>query len=315
MIQKSITKQIGLTLIEIMVAMTIGLIIMAGVMQIYVSNKQTYRVTEAMSRLQENGRFASHFIMKDIRSAGYQGCKKRLYMDTKLAVSPPDYIYDPNASLSAINNSDGSETIGTTAISPLPNTDVLTVQSAQRCGVLDAAMTSTSSNISVSLSCTIKNNDYFIVSDCGSSELAQVTNSDPVTSPISHTAFISKYYNAGTDFLKVSSFTYFIGINASGIPALMRRDNNAGTIEEMVEDVEDLQFEYGEDTNGDDVPNRYVTANNVVNMQDVVSVKMTISVRTASNGMALSASTNPTTGATDKRIRKTFSTTIAIRNN
>lgn len=67
-------KSQGFTLVELMVAITIGLIILAVLSQVYVSSKKTYRVQEALSRLQENGRYAVDFLGRDIRMAGYMGC-------------------------------------------------------------------------------------------------------------------------------------------------------------------------------------------------------------------------------------------------
>jgi type IV pilus assembly protein PilW len=82
-IQPSFQQQIGLTLIEIMIALLIGLFIIAGTIQLFVNTKQTYRLQEALSRLQENGRFAMEFIGRDIRMAGYRACPT----NTKLVAS------------------------------------------------------------------------------------------------------------------------------------------------------------------------------------------------------------------------------------
>ncbi|MDE2088439.1 MAG: PilW family protein [Gammaproteobacteria bacterium] len=66
----------GLTVVEIMVAVTISLILLAGVLQIFISSRGAYRLQQGLSRLQENGRFAMNFLVKDIRMAGYMGCVK-----------------------------------------------------------------------------------------------------------------------------------------------------------------------------------------------------------------------------------------------
>ena len=66
--------QTGLSLIEIMIALLIGAFLIGGVLQIFIGSKQTYRMQEALSRLQENGRFAMDFLAKDIRMAGYREC-------------------------------------------------------------------------------------------------------------------------------------------------------------------------------------------------------------------------------------------------
>lgn len=62
----------GLTLVELLVGMVIGLFLTAGIVTVFVGTKQGYRLTEAMSRLQENGRFAVEYLSRDLRQAGYR---------------------------------------------------------------------------------------------------------------------------------------------------------------------------------------------------------------------------------------------------
>lgn len=66
-----IQSQRGLTLIEIMVALVLSLFLIAGVIQLFLGSKQTYRFHDALSRLQENGRFALDSMTRDIRMAGF----------------------------------------------------------------------------------------------------------------------------------------------------------------------------------------------------------------------------------------------------
>jgi type IV pilus assembly protein PilW len=66
--------QKGMTLIEIMIALLIGAFLLGGVLQIFIGSKQTNRMQENLSRLQENGRFALDFLTNDIRMAGYAEC-------------------------------------------------------------------------------------------------------------------------------------------------------------------------------------------------------------------------------------------------
>jgi type IV pilus assembly protein PilW len=68
------SRQGGFTLIEMMVAMTIGLIILAALGQLFVSSRSTYNMGEGVARTQEAGRFAMEFLTLDIRQAGYAGC-------------------------------------------------------------------------------------------------------------------------------------------------------------------------------------------------------------------------------------------------
>ena len=64
----------GLSLIELLIAMVMGLTLTAGVMQVYVGNTQTERDQEARARMQENGRFAVSYLAHELRMAGYLGC-------------------------------------------------------------------------------------------------------------------------------------------------------------------------------------------------------------------------------------------------
>ena len=66
-------SQKGLTLIEIMISLLIGVFLIVGVIQLFINSKQTYRVQEALARLQESGRFALDFLDRDIRMPGFSG--------------------------------------------------------------------------------------------------------------------------------------------------------------------------------------------------------------------------------------------------
>ncbi|WP_223669204.1 PilW family protein [Kangiella shandongensis] len=69
---KMLKKQAkGFTLIEMMVAMVIGLIILAGVFVVYLSSKKTFNLGSGMVNVHENGRFAINYLVKDIRRAGW----------------------------------------------------------------------------------------------------------------------------------------------------------------------------------------------------------------------------------------------------
>lgn len=67
----TLKNQRGLTLVELMVALLIGLVIMWGVAKVFISNRQTYATQEGMARLQENGQYALNFITRHVRQAGY----------------------------------------------------------------------------------------------------------------------------------------------------------------------------------------------------------------------------------------------------
>ena len=72
------TRMRGLTLVELLVAITLGAIILGGAVTLFVNNRDTYHTTNQLSRLQETARYALDMMVKDIRMAGYFGCADRL---------------------------------------------------------------------------------------------------------------------------------------------------------------------------------------------------------------------------------------------
>lgn len=71
---RRLKRQQGIGLVELLVSATIGLIIMLGVTQLFVSSRETSANADAMSRIQENMRYAMQRIGDDIYRAGNMGC-------------------------------------------------------------------------------------------------------------------------------------------------------------------------------------------------------------------------------------------------
>jgi len=63
--------QRGFTLVELMVAMTIGLVLLLVIGTVFVSSRQTFSEQENHARLQETGRFALEVIGRSIKQAGH----------------------------------------------------------------------------------------------------------------------------------------------------------------------------------------------------------------------------------------------------
>lgn len=64
----------GFTLIEMMVALILSVIILAGVISVYMSVKQQYQYQHSLAIIQTNGRFSLGFLTRQIRMAGNQRC-------------------------------------------------------------------------------------------------------------------------------------------------------------------------------------------------------------------------------------------------
>lgn len=64
----------GFSLVELLIAMTLGLILVAGMIAVFSGNKRTSELTSEMANMQESARYALQSISDDLRSAGFQGC-------------------------------------------------------------------------------------------------------------------------------------------------------------------------------------------------------------------------------------------------
>ncbi len=85
-----LSRQRGLSIVELLVALVISMLLLTGVVQVFFSSKQTYASNEAASRLQENGRFALEFIAQSARHAGYVEA-------ANTTTAPPNPIATPGA--------------------------------------------------------------------------------------------------------------------------------------------------------------------------------------------------------------------------
>jgi type IV pilus assembly protein PilW len=65
-------RAVGFTLLELLVAMSLGIFLMAGLIQVLLSNREVFRVQENSSRMQEDGRFATVVLNNAVSLTGYR---------------------------------------------------------------------------------------------------------------------------------------------------------------------------------------------------------------------------------------------------
>lgn len=66
--------QAGVSLIELMIALVIAGLLALGLVQIFGASKTTSDMQEGLSRVQENGRFVTQFLERQLRMVGFMGC-------------------------------------------------------------------------------------------------------------------------------------------------------------------------------------------------------------------------------------------------
>jgi type IV pilus assembly protein PilW len=345
--------QAGLSMIELMIAMVIGLILTAAVLQVFVGSRVTYSMQSGLAKLQENGRFATQYLSRDLRKAGFMGCSTNNSLANTVIDDGSDVwdFIDFSNVLSGEDNVDGTASYGTAdPRSPLVGTDVVIIKYADSdggCTVEDHNPTAAS--VRCELPHAFQKGDVLIVSDCSHTAVFQQsnTNNNATTATVVHntgnatpgnctkglglpvlcgTANGTAYtFPPGASVLQLRAYRFFVANNDYGEPSLYRQSssNSSGTLGfaepiELVEGVEDLQISYGEDTGSDSKPDRYVVAGTVSDFDDVVAVRINLLIQSNEENIVQGGQSLQFNGATvnlnDGRLRKVFTTTIAIRN-
>lgn len=322
-IEKNIgQRQSGFTLVELMVAMTLSVVLMAGVINIYISTKQTYNVQEGISRLQENARFAMDRINKEIAAAGYLGC---------LQSSGDDAVVNTLADQTGINNL-ASPVFGAEGGG---NPDSITVSRARGSAAIPVVQPMDNGLDNVTLDAdhaeygNLDQFDTIVVGDCAQAAVFMITNVPGGDGVIQHATGVSDgdgQSNASQDLewafggtenslatmMRVTGNTYSIATSAAGnaaggacsgaTPGFCALMENG---QELVEGVENLQILYGVDTGVDTEADIYQAADAVGDWNDVVSVRVTLTMNEVER---VQGSGN---GITDQQ--KSYTNTIRIR--
>lgn len=336
-------RQRGLSLIELMIAMTLGLFIILGVVTVYVSGARSSNVNDALARVQEAGRFGISFLSRDIRMAGFDANCPSInnLLDETHAKYSAD-LFSLDSPVRGWNDAAGTHAAYLTNY--VAGSDVISLQSAyQPTGVTAKGKTPANANtITVDDASGLPENTILLVADFTGCDLFQKRNSanaksltrgasnkdpgpgnkNPGSNDFSH------QYDEDMQILGFQSVVYYIGQAQGQPPALYRirfdRGVGAGSLavaEELVPNIADMQIEYGVDTNGDNQPNSFATAAVIEaagQWDDVKAVRIWLLAQSEQSNIlevdqALAAPFNGV-DTSDRRLRYVFSTTNVIRN-
>lgn len=346
--------QRGLSLVELMIAIVISLILMAGVIQIYLSSRQGYRVTSDQARMQENGRYAMHFLVTDIRQAGYSGCGGIDVTTNTSVISKNPPVNGINGATQYIYGYDGNGTwpanFPAQPANLVANTSVLQLQfGSSASAYLTGQMNDNAANIQVSANPgNWVAGDNLLITDCRTATLFTATtvaqgNGGIIT--IAHASNANTQntmaYAYGPD-AQVMSYVdeiYYIGydsndkdINGASRPALYREIN--GNTQVLVDNVQDMQLLYGISNNSTmsiASVSQWLTATQVTSANywpstaqvqagspTVVAVRINLLMSTQNDYLAPTPQSLTFNGAIynagDRRLYWTFGDTVTIRN-
>jgi type IV pilus assembly protein PilW len=336
MLMKPYKRQTGFSLVELMIGLVIGLFILLGVVLVYVSSARTTATNEALSRVQESGRFGMFFLARDIRQAGFksacQGEVNNLLDESSSAYD--DALFNLDDPIIGWDDSAGD------IAARLPNYlrgDVLILKSASTVSGVTASGNTPAhaGNINLTTASGIQSGQVIFVGNAQGCDIFQNTNAPNANalnraggnvSPgnkkfnANSNPFSQAYDNTMQIFL-FESTAYYIGNGIDGQPALRRTSFNTGAAvdEELVNGIEDMQLLYGVDTDGDRTADNYVNATAVTNWNRVVSVQVNLLATSLATNVidqpqVLPAPWDAMADPGDNRIRRVFTTTVGIRN-
>jgi type IV pilus assembly protein PilW len=238
----------GYTLVELMVAMTIGLAILAALVTIFANNSRARAEIDRANQQTENGRYAMQLISDDLHNAGYLAAFNPIPL-TSPAVKPDACATDVptlnSAMPLAIQGYDNGANAPTCLNDLRPGTDILVVRRASTCAVGDAGCDAYAAGA-----------PYIQASGC--SNTAELASGNVATfyALDTNTANLTLHQKDCTTpaaWHQYRTHIYFVANNdtaGDGIPTLKRAELGVGgfTIVPLVEGIENLQFEYGLDT-------------------------------------------------------------------
>lgn len=311
----------GFGIVELMVAIALGLFLVGGVIGVFVTNQQAYRTTEQLSRMQESGRTAVELMARQVREAGGSPCGRGV---------PTADVINPDSGGSAFwwaNWTDGIRgydnstaangiTIGTGAGQRVDGTDaVFLVFGNLNTGVRINGHVPTSAQFDVGTnSHGLVDGDIVLVCNYRQAALLQVTNASTSNSTVVHNTGVAGvspgncskglgyptdcsnvngnlYDFSGGYMVKLTSEIWYIGFNGRGGRSLYRARlvNSGGTvsatplIEEIAEGVTDMQLTYLETDATGALPTDYATAASVTSWPRVNAVRVTLTLQSLQN--------------------------------
>lgn len=325
-------RQSGLSLIELLISLVIGLLLLVGLYELFVNNSRSFRQNESIQGIQDQARFALSQISRDISMAGYWG---GMLVGGDLAQSPTlaglasdcgpggaPWAFVTSRRVEFFNggeNGDAATAFGCIA-DVLPGTDAVAVRRAagQRAALVTDCATAAS----------LTGGTFYIKTNGVGGSLLQVPGA-------AHLACVSDVpIEAPFEFYRYVPRVYFIRDHAEkagdGIPTLCRAELAAGTgtfeTECLAEGVENLQITWGFDSDGDLRADRYSNTPTAAEMNRAVSAQVYLLVRSLNGEQSYEDKKvysfadvvkYEAKNADDEAVhhyRKLFSTTVQIRN-
>jgi type IV pilus assembly protein PilW len=327
----------GFTLIELMVAMLLGLIVVAGVVSVFLAAQQTYRTNQALGDVQDGSRIAFEMMARDIRDAGFAGCNSTNGRVANVLNPSSAWWTDWGNAVhgygSGTPTADPALTVGTAEGNQVSGTDSLQLLGAADTG-LSVAATPSSTAATFKLNDTtsdLTTGDVIMVCDPDHATIVQITNYISSTVSVEHqtgsgtpgncskgmgyptpnpcTTNGNGYsFGPNSQIFKLGAADWYIGVNqlkgtslyrVSVVTTGTKTPTPTPTAQEMVRDVTAMAITYHQAPNTD-----FVAASAVSDWSKVDAVQVRLTLQ----------SSDQRAGTDVKPITRTFAATTTIRN-
>lgn len=297
--------QRGLSLIELMISITIGLLILVALSGMFINQSKTRVELDKSNRMIDNGRYALELLSNNLRVAGFY--------DNYGPVGTPAALYNP-CDITALTDATGNIDILNLHVQGYNAATATSQVTSPPCG--SAFNTTGNSNYcsptyTTGSNCTLKagsdilvvrrastaiaaiaasGTTYFQVSMCQTDTSAPPHNYQivmaPAVSPVSFGSMRKRDCATASDLRPFLVLTYFVSPSnnvsngGDGIPTLKQIDQY-GTVTPLVEGIEYMQFDYGVDDSGDGATDRYTdcSACTPADWSNIVAVRINIVAR------------------------------------
>lgn len=325
-------RQSGLTLVEVLVALVVGLILTAGAVQIFASSREGFRTNDAVARIQESGRIGLELLARDIRGAAFWGCSRDVNVNSTLNSGGGVDFTGPG-----IEGTEGSGGGGGAG-----GSDTVTIRGAttNRALQLQQAMPTTSAALVVNQDNDVQEGEILMVTDCVSADVFQVTNTQNNNASIVHnsgstppspgnsTQNLSRSYNQSATVFTARQVVYSLQdeLDADGnVETRVLERNYNGDVQQLAAGVWDMEITYGVDTGTDRVPDTYVSADQVPAVgtwDDVLAIRIELLVRSEGDNLIRTRQVpiwdfdddGVDDAAPDDRMYQVFAATTSVRN-
>lgn len=294
--------QHGMNLIEIMIAMSLSLILMAGVFHVMSSSKRVYGLQGELAGLQENARFLVDEMNYGLRMGGYFGCSggPPVGMSFQPFTGSADGQQTNSKLRVAVKDSQQTyQIVNKTTSKNVPSSDTLVLSYLGEQiqlpdwspAVITTEFAKVTNKITFDANASIipTTNSNVIISDCGGAEIYKVNavNVGAFTITLDHS--LERAYRWPVEVFATAIPTRYevVALDKNGDGdaddpedgfGLFKFSSERPNGELFIEGVENLQMRYGIDTDSDGAANRY---DSVPNGGTVVSVRITLLMRTA----------------------------------